>query len=199
MSQTTRIFLAGFLGGVVMMIWMTVAHMVSPLGQIGFQNLPNDDAARGALSASMGSKPGMYGFPAMDMQLAAKDMGASMKAYEEKSRTGPSGFVIYHPAGQALNMGASAVQEFGKLWIVATIAAFLLAEASALLGYGARVGFVAAIGAIASMSTNVSYRAWYGFPGDYTAAAIFMEFVGYVAGGLVIAWLVKPRPVPPVT
>ena len=199
MNTTTRIFLAGFLGGVVMLIWLTVAHMVSPLGQVGFDNMPNDEVTRPALAASMGARPGMYGFPAMDMQLAAKDMGASMKAYEEKTRAGPSGFVIYHPAGQPLNMGMGALQEFLKLWVVATIAAFLLAEASTQLSYGARVGFVAAIGAIASLSTNVSYRAWYGFPGDYTAAAIFMEFVGYVLGGLVLAWFARAPAKPPVT
>lgn len=197
MGTTTRIFLAGLLGGVIMMVWLTVAHMVSPLGAVGFDNMLNDDATRAALTASMGDRPGMYGFPAVDT--ASKDMGASMKAYQDKTRTGPSGFLIYHPAGKATNMGAGALQEFLKLWVVATIAAFLLAEASAQLGYGARVGFVAAIGAVASLSTNVSYRAWYGFPGDYTAAAIFMEFVGYVLGGLVLAALVRPPARPLVT
>ena len=191
MSNTIRILLAGLLGGVVMMVWMTVAHMASPLATVGYDNMPKDDATRSALAASMGDRPGLYGFPAMNM--SSKDMGASMMAYEEKTRTGPSGFVVYHPAGKAQNMAASALTEFLKLWVVATIAAALLFRAAASLpAYLARVGFVGGIGLVAGLSTNVSYLAWYGFPGSYTAAAIFMDVVAYGLGGLVLAALIKP-------
>ena len=56
---------------------------------------------------------------------------------------------------------------------------------------------VAAIGVVASLVTNASYRIWYGFPGDYTAAQIVISFMSYVLAGLAMgAWL---RPAKPAT
>lgn len=196
MTQTARIFIAGLLGGLVMMVWVSVAHL-SPLGQIGCKNLPGADAIRAGLGSAVGAKPGLYFFPAMDM--AAKDSAKAMADYTAAAKTGPSGFVLYRPAGEDVSMTGAALQEFGKLVVVATISAFLLAEASARLGYGARVGFVVAIGTVATLTTNASHHAWYGFPGDYIAAQIGMDIMGFILGGLVIAWLVKPRAAPPVT
>lgn len=195
MGQTTRIFLAGLAGGVAMMVLSTVLHL-SPLGWIGWGNVPNEAPVRAAMTGSIGQAGGLYSFPAIDRQ--AKDMGAAMKAYDAETKLGPSGLLVYRPAGKDLDMVGSLMKEFGKTLVVAIVAAFLLAETSPLLGYGARAGFVAAIGGIAALATNYSYRAWYGFPADYTATQIGMDFLTWIAGALVIATLVKPRARPPI-
>jgi hypothetical protein len=72
------------------------------------------------------------------------------------------------------------------------LAVFLLSR-TALTGFGARVGFVAVVGVIAALATNVSYWNWYGFPGNYTAVYMLMQFVNFVVVGLVAVPLMKPK------
>ena len=37
-----RILLAGLAGAVAMFIWTSIAHMATPLGTIGFSQIPNE-------------------------------------------------------------------------------------------------------------------------------------------------------------
>ena len=100
--------------------------------------------------------------------------------------------VFYRPttANAGMNPG-QLFSELVKQLVICIIAAFLLAEAK-LPKFWERAGFVAAIGVAASLETNVSYRIWYEFPGDFTAAAIAISFIGYVVAGLAIGWWLKP-------
>lgn len=186
-----RIGVAGLLGAVVMFTWTAIAHMATPLGYTGFSQMPNDGPVLSALQAAAGAdRTGLYLLPNAD----PKTMGSSaaQKAYAEKTRTGPSALLLYHPPGQYAEMSpAVLIQEFLKQLVVCLIAAFLLAEAK-LASLWARAGFVAAIGVVGALETNASYRIWYGFPGDYTAAQIVTSFLSYVLGGLAIAAWLRP-------
>jgi hypothetical protein len=70
------------------------------------------------------------------------------------------------------------------------LAAFLLARATMLAGFGARVGFVAMLGLIPTLRVDLPQWNWYGFPTAYTAAQLVMHLVGFAAGGLVLARLI---------
>ena len=70
------------------------------------------------------------------------------------------------------------------------LAAFLLRQA-ALACYFKRVIFVAIIGVIAAITTNMSYWNWYGFPKLYTMSYMFTQWVGYLCAGLLIALVIK--------
>ncbi len=188
-----RIFAAGFAGALAMFVWTAIAHMATPLGYTGFSQLQNEGPVLDALHASAGDKHGLYIFPWAD----PKTMGAkaAMDAYAAKTKAAPSGLLLYRPPGDSGEMSmATLIQEFLKQIVVTTIAAFLLAEAK-LPRLWERAGFIAAIGAIASLETNASYRIWYGFPGDFTAAAILTSFISYVVAGLVVAWILNPAKV----
>ena len=39
-----RILLAGILGGIVMFVWTSIAHMTLPLGKAGINEIPNESA-----------------------------------------------------------------------------------------------------------------------------------------------------------
>ena len=39
-----RILIAGILGGIVMFIWTSIAHMALPLGEAGINEIPNESA-----------------------------------------------------------------------------------------------------------------------------------------------------------
>lgn len=181
-----RILIAGVAGAVAMYIWMTVAHMLTPLGTIGFAPLP-DEAAVVAPMQSTITKPGLYRGPWVDMK--AKD---AMKQYEEKAKTIPSFMLLYAPPpGKGMD-AKQFVTEFVTELVECLILAWLVAQA-ALAAFAGRVLFAAGVGAAASIATNVPAWNWYGYPIDYTVAQILILFVGYVVAGIAIAFLVKPK------
>ena len=57
-----RILLAGVLGGIVMFIWTSIAHMALPLGEAGIAEIPNESTVLSAMQSSMGEKASLY-FP----------------------------------------------------------------------------------------------------------------------------------------
>lgn len=190
-----RVILAGVAGGIAMFIWTSVAHVALPLGEIGFSQIPGEAAVLASMHHAIGESHGLYFFPWTDM--SRSDAMAEAAA---KEKVNPSGLLIYRPPGSNDGMTATMLAaEFAKEVAVSLIAAFLLAR-TALYTYAARVGFVAAIGLAATLTTNVSYWNWYGFPATYTLAAMITEFVGYVAAGLAIAVILKRdrslRPMP---
>ncbi len=60
-----RILIAGILGGIVMFIWTSIAHMALPLGEAGINEIPNESAVLGAMQSSIGDKTGLYIFPGL--------------------------------------------------------------------------------------------------------------------------------------
>jgi hypothetical protein len=168
-----------------MFIWTSIAHMALPLGQTGFSQIPDEAPVLASMHQAIGGNSGLYFFPWTDMK-------SSNAMAEEAARlkTNPSGLLIYHPPGADGMTAAMLIIEFVKEAALSLIAAFLLARTT-LFSYAARVGFVAAIGVAATITTNVSYWNWYGFPASYTLAAMVTEFVGYIAAGLAIAAILR--------
>jgi hypothetical protein len=186
---TTRIFLTGVLGAIAMFAWTSIAHMALPLGEAGVQNTMNDDPLLSALKSTVNDKPGLYIYPSMGLGPDATHAQRSeaMKAFEAKLEKNPSGFFIYHPAGsRPMNMGKYLSIEFITELCEALLAVWLLAK-TRIVTFGGRVGFVTAAGIMAGIATNVSYWNWWGFPGNYTTAYIFIQVVGFFLVGLVAA------------
>jgi hypothetical protein len=183
-----RILIAGVLGGIAMFVWTSIAHMMTPLGTVGFSQIQDESALLSSMQSAIGEKPGLYMYPYVDMNSADPET-----AYEEKAKTNPSGLLIYHPAGAGAGMTPGMLGvEFAKETVQALIAAFLL-SLTAIAAYAMRVAFVVLIGASAAIATNVSYWNWYSYPLDYTLAQIAMETIAALAAGLVIAWIVRPQ------
>jgi hypothetical protein len=181
-----RILIAGILGAIAMFVWMSIAHLATPLATIGFSQVHHEDQLMSAMRSAVDNKQGLFFYPWMN----PKDPNA-MKAQAEKLKTEPHGLLIYNPAGADMSPGML-IAEFVKEAAISLISAFLLAQAM-LAGYFARVGFVALIGLAAALTTNVSYLVWYGFPASYTLAYGFIDFFGYVVAGLVIAAILRPK------
>jgi hypothetical protein len=62
-----RILLAGILGGIVMFIWTSIAHMALPLGEAGIGEIPNESVVLSAMQSSIGEKTGLYIFPGLGL------------------------------------------------------------------------------------------------------------------------------------
>ena len=185
-----RVLLAGILGGIAMFIWTSIAHIATPLGMIGVKEIPNEQAVLTAMQNSMGSAHGLYIFPGTGLSpnASSSERSAAMSKYQEMLDKNPSGILIYHPAGAKVMIMNQLVHEFAFEVFEALLLAILLSMA-VLPKFGSRLVFVVVVGLIAAVTTNLSYKNWYGFPSDYTHAAMFVEAMKYVVAGTVIALL----------
>ena len=189
MNTTTRIFLAGVLGAIAMFAWTAIAHMALPIGEAGIQNTMDDEALLAAMKTNVKDKDGLYTFPSMGLGPNAThaEQSKAMETFPAKLEKNPSGFFLYHPAGsRPMSMGKFLTVEFITELIEALIAVWLLAQ-TRIVSFGGRVGFVVVAGIMAAIATNVSYWNWWGFPSAYTAAYMFIQFVGFFLVGLVAA------------
>jgi hypothetical protein len=178
-----KLILAGVLGAVGMFLWSSVAHMVLPLGGAGIKEIPNEQALLSSMNTTLATSPGMYMFPALG--------GASMDDYGKKLLTNPSGLMIYHPAGRTQSFAGMLTIEFLTELAEALLAAYLLSRAR-IASFAGRVSFVAMVGLVAAISTNVPYWNWYGFSSTYTTAYMTTQLVGFIVAGLIAAWFLKP-------
>jgi hypothetical protein len=186
---TTRIILAGVLGGIAMFIWTSIAHMALPLGEAGVSEIPNDEALLTALQSNAGSKAGLYIFPGMGLGPDAthQQRSAAMDKYAEKLEKNPSGLLVYHPAGsRPMNMAKFLTIEFATELLEALLVVYLLAQ-TRIVTFGGRLGFVTTAGILAAIATNISYWNWWGFPTVYTASYILIQVVGFFLVGVVAA------------
>jgi len=186
-----RILLAGVLGGIAMFVWTSIAHMALPLGEAGINEIPNESAVLHAMQSSIGDKTGLYIFPGLGVGKNAtrEQKSEAMKQMQQRIAANPSGILMYHPPGRPFAFGKSLAIEFSTEVLQAILVIWLLAQ-TRIGSFGGRVGFVLIAGILASITTNVSYWNWYGFPSVYTASYILIEIVGFflvgVAAGLVL-------------
>src|SRR4029077_11418189 len=101
------------------------------------------------------------------------------------------GILIFHPPSGAFNFGILLGREFALNVLQALLAAWLLSCAASGRMYAGRVAFVAVVGVLTAISTNVEYWNWYDFPGNYTAGYMTTQISGFILAGLVIGGLVK--------
>src|SRR5271165_5397354 len=127
-----RILLAGLVGGVVMFIWATIAHVATPLASAGLKQMPNEAATISTLHAALGDSPGLYFFPA----IAGSDSKA-MKDQQAKMQLGPSGLLAYQPPGAAGVSPRQLVVEFALEVIESLLAALAIV---AVAGVPRRIG-----------------------------------------------------------
>ncbi len=191
-----KILLAGILGGIVMFIWTSIAHMALPLGEAGIREIPNEAALLSEMQNNMGEQTGLYIFPGpgIGKNATRQEKTEAMKHVGEKMAANPSGILMYHAPGRPFTLGKWLGVEFGKELLEAILVLFLLAQ-TRIGSFAGRIGFVLVAGILAAISTNVSYWNWYGFPCVYTASYMLIQIVGFLLVGIVAA-LVLPKRTP---
>ena len=187
-----KLLVAGLLGGIVMFIWTSIAHMALPLGEAGIGEIPNESAVLSSMQSTIGEQSGLYVFPGpgVGKNATRQEKNEAMKHMGEKMAANPSGILMYHAPGRPFMFGKWLGIEFGTELLEAILVVFLLAQAR-ITSFAGRVGFVLVAGILAAITTNVSYWNWYGFPSAYTAGYMFIQIVGFCLVGIVAA-LVLP-------
>jgi hypothetical protein len=191
--MSTRILLAGILGGVVMFIWSFIAHDLLPIGELGIKIMPNEDAVTSALQANLGDTPGFYMFPSggLTPDATREQKHAAMPKIVEQMASGAAGVLIYNPK-RVFNFPKRLVIEFVTEVVLTILAAFLLAQTS-ITGFACRIGFFLVVGILAAIATNVPYWNWYGFPKVYTFGLMLTEIVAFFLAGIVAALVLEKR------
>ena len=195
--MSTRILLAGILGGVVMFVWNFVAHDLLPLGYMGVKTMSNEDAVRSALDTNLGDSPGLYIFPSGGWTpgMSADQKKEVMKKVAEQTAQGAAGIMIYRPK-RVFNFPKRLIIQFATDFAEALLAVFLLAQ-TGIRGFGGKVGFVLTAGVLAAITTNVPYANWYGFPKDFTLGQMIIQVIGFLLVGIVAALMLGKRDAQP--
>jgi hypothetical protein len=193
-----KILLGGVLGGIVMFIWTSVAHMALPLGEAGIREIPNEPAVLSAMQSAIGEQSGLYIFPGpgVGKNATREEKNEAMKHMRKKMAANPSGILMYHAPGRPFEFGKLLGIEFGTELLEVILIVFLLAQ-TRIVSFAGRIGFVLVAGILAAIATNVSYWNWYSFPGAYTASYMLIQIVGFFLVGVVAA-LVLPKRTPAV-
>jgi hypothetical protein len=189
-----KILLTGILGGIVMFIWTSVAHMALPLGEAGIREIPNESAVLSAMQSNIGDQTGLYIFPGPGVgnNATRQEKNEAMRHIAEKMAANPSGILMYHAPGRPFTIGKWLGIEFGTELLEAILVVFLLAQ-TRIVSFAGRVGFVLAAGILAAVTTNISYWNWYGFPGVYTASYMLIQIVGFFLVGVAAALILPKR------
>jgi hypothetical protein len=188
-----RILAAGVLGGFVMFVWTSIAHMALNLGEAGISEIPNEPDVLSAMQSNIGQQTGLYIFPGLGAgkHPTRQQKNEAMKHMSEKIAANPSGILMYHAPGRPFAFGKSLGIEFGTELLEAVLVVCLLAL-TGIASFVGRIGFVVIAGILAAITTNVSYWNWYGFPGVYTGSYMLIEIIGFVLVGIVAA-VILPR------
>jgi hypothetical protein len=188
-----KILLAGILGGIVMFVWTSLAHMALPLGEAGIREIPNESAVLSAMQSNIGDQTGLYIFPGpgVGKDATRQEKNEAMKHMAEKIAANPSGILMYHAPGRPFTLGKWLGVEFATELVEAILVVFLLAQ-TRIASFSGRVGFVVVAGILAAITTNISYWNWYGFPSVYTTSYMLIQIAGFFLVGVVAA-LVLPK------
>ncbi|MFN0107211.1 MAG: hypothetical protein ACKVZH_00020 [Blastocatellia bacterium] len=180
-----KILLPGILAGLAVFVWSFISHMVLPLGEVGVKSVKtNEDVILSAMKAEM-HEPGFYMLPGVEMKTATAEQ---LAAQQTKWKTGPTAVVAYNPTGwDAMSPGQLMRQLLFQI-LCGLIAAFIVSATAASLVN--RALMVMLMGAFAWLTVNVPHWNWYGFPANFTLAQGADHLIGWLIGGLVIAWMI---------
>jgi hypothetical protein len=146
------------------------------------------------MQSSMGEKTSLYIFPRLGVgkNASREEKNEAMKQMQQRIAANPSGILMYHPPGRQFAFGKSLAVEFSTEVLQAILVIWLLAQ-TRIGSFAGRVGFVLVAGILASLTTNVSYWNWYGFPGVYTASYMLIEIVGFLLVGVIAGLVLRKR------
>lgn len=188
-----RTVVAGVVAGIVLFLWGAVAHMMLPIGMMGLQVAP--DAQQQAALASLRDNLGQEGWYMLPMlQKEQWEDKAAMQAFGERMATQPFAWVVYQPTGVDTYSGMG--PNLGKQFVIVTLCGLLAAFVAAAVpgSRGKRILVVAAFGLFAWLAVSVPYWNWYRFPAAFTAGSFLEQVIGWVLGGIAIAFILRPAP-----
>ncbi len=191
-----KIVLAGLVGGLVVFLWGSVSHLLLPVGEMGFTQMPVNSPLLEAMPQHLPGE-GLYAFPGREVgreQTAAEDA-----VWAGKYKLGPNGLLLYHPTGtEPISAKRLAIQLATEI-LGALLLAYLLVAITGSTGVQVPLAKMLRISAVAGVfgwaSIEIGYWNWYGFPGAFVLGELIDQVVGWTLAGLVMAlyWRLAER------
>lgn len=190
--MTRQVWIGGLAGGVVFFVWSVVVWTLLPIHQSVFRSLPDEVGVVDALG-SADTPAGLYAIPGPPAESGTPEEAAEAeRQWEEKSRRGPTGFIIYRPGGRAPNRMFRPLAT-GLLASLASgiFSAWALSRAR-IRGHLGRIAFVAGLGLFGWVLG--SGLQGYGLQTTplYLLATLIDAAGGWVIVGVVQAGIVRP-------
>jgi len=189
-----RIVLAALLGGLALFAWESVAHMMTPLGEMGFKPLDDEAVVAPALKTAVHDS-GLYFFPAPQLRdgMTSAEKKAAMDASMKKYEQGPSGMILILRHGAPAMTPQQLLTQFVADLVAMLIAALLNAQLGAGASYMRKVSLIAVMALFPTLRMGLAWENWYHFPKSLIAAQFIEDFVGFLIAGLIVAKLVQSR------
>jgi len=184
-----RIVIAALLAAIVLFVWQFLSHMVLPIGMMGFRLPANEDVVLQAVSTGL-PNPGIYYLPSIDP--AKMNDEAAMKAWSDKAQKSPYVWaVVAGPTPDPMSMTPQLIKQFITNFLAALLAAFVLAATA--WTFGLRVVGTLAFGLFGWLANLVPQWTWYRFPSDFIVGGLLDQGIGWLLGGVAIAWWLGRR------
>lgn len=186
-----RVLLGGILGSIVAFAWGFMSWMVLPWHTATIHRLTDEPELAQSLP-SHADRHGVYAFPYWP-----DDPGdqAAMDEFLRRHKAGPVGMLIVSPTGRDPMSARTYIQSGAINLAGALLLALLMSQAAGTLrNYLGRVGFAAVMGLFAGLVIWLPLWNWFDFPADFVAVNLADVTATWLAAGLVIAAVVRPRP-----
>ncbi len=183
-----EVFVAGLLGGVVMLIWLTVSNAIIPIkSDLIHASLPlsNQLELHEALKTNI-TEPGTYSVPYVRW-----DEESKFPNY----RNQPVYSVTYSGYTHGSTGSVVGFLPIPIMFVVPMFAAWMLSVTSPGIRkkYFRRVIFVATIGLIIALYDDILQMGFGPQPKDYLLFLAINNVITWTLTGLVIAWRIKPN------
>jgi hypothetical protein len=187
MAARRRLLVAWLAGTLLIYVWGALSHMVLLKGA-GFSRMPDEGRIVAALRGSL-ETDGLYLFPSPDF--SGRATPEETAAWERRFHAGPTGMIIYHPAGGSPVSGQKLAIQLLADMIAAAIAVHVIQR---MRGNVWANGFtVGLLGVFAIASVATIFWNWYGFPKAFFVAQCIDMIVGWSLTGVAIAAIVAGR------
>jgi len=193
-----RILIGAVLGAIVLFVWGAVYWtflnmMVSPPN-----HMEDEDAVVEVLRANL-SETGAYwlpDIPKLNPDMQPDDIRVAMEGWTTRKEAGPVGIIMYQAEGAAMTASVFAIG-FLFDFIIALIASWYAFSVGG--GFGKRLLSVLGLGVFLIFANHLMHWNFMNTPNDFTKILLVDSLVGWVLAGLVIAAVVKPKAVNPVS
>lgn len=183
MNDLAQLWLPIIASSVLVFVASSLIHMVFKWHNSDYRKLANEDEVMAAIRAASPT-PGQYVMPhCIEMKATGEE------SMQKKFRDGPVGFLTLRKSGPP-SMGASLVQWFLLVLVIATIAACLAMQCYGLHGDAHRAGhLVGMVSLLAYACGGVQAGIWMGKPWGSVAKDLLGALIYATVSALTFMWL----------
>jgi hypothetical protein len=184
-ASRKRLVAAWLAGTLLIYAWGALSHMVLLKGA-GFSPMPDEPRIVTALQGSL-EADGLYLFPGPDFSGRASTEETA--AWERRFLAGPTGMIVYHPAGSSPVSGRKLALQLLADLVASAIAVRMIQRMRG--SAWERASTVGLLGVFAVASVATIFWNWYGFPLGFFEAQCVDMIVGWSLTGAAMAAIVR--------